>query len=57
MMPKNLLEAVHTLEADQYMCEALGPELVEGFSYLKNKEWECYMSHLSQWEMDYYFNC
>ena len=56
-MPKNLLDAIRTLEKDEYMCAQLGPELVEGFSFLKNKEWDIYMSQISQWEMDYYFNC
>ena len=52
LLPLNLLDALRALRADTVLCEALGSELVEAFLGLKQREWESYSRHLSDWERD-----
>ena len=56
-MPANLDEALHVLSSSTYLCGQLGRPIINGFNYVKKKEWKAYMNHLTQWERDFYLNC
>ncbi|MHB8848939.1 MAG: type III glutamate--ammonia ligase [Burkholderiales bacterium] len=53
VLPQSLHEAVMALEADQIICDALGP-VVREFIKLKRMEWIEYMRHVSEWEINSY---
>jgi glutamine synthetase len=56
-LPLNLLDALRNLEKDQYLLDALGPELSAGYLKLKHNEWNQYCRHLTQWERDNSLDC
>jgi glutamine synthetase len=61
-IPANLRLSIAAMEADTFLCEALGPELVTAFSALKQAEWERYVAavddpdttDVTDWEQAYY---
>jgi glutamine synthetase len=53
ILPQNLEAALHALERDEVMLEALGPAGGE-FLRLKHMEWIEYMRHVSDWEQKTY---
>jgi glutamine synthetase len=53
-LPSNLGEAVNALEADDVVCEALGPHVAEKFPEAKRQEFGDYLTHVSEWEEDRY---
>ncbi len=53
-LPANLLEAIHALEQDAYICGILGDHAVKQFVTAKKKEWEDYRASVSSWEIDNY---
>ena len=46
--------ALVDLRADKALCDAVGTQLVEHFIALKTKEWNDYLDHTTDWEMDTY---
>lgn len=53
ILPQNLHEALLALEADELICNALGP-VAQEFIALKHREWIEYMRHVSEWEIQNY---
>jgi glutamine synthetase len=61
-IPANLHLALQSLEADRFLCEALGADLVTAFTALKRAEWERYVAavddpdttDVTDWERAYY---
>ena len=61
-IPANLRLSLAAMEADTFVCEALGSELVTAFSALKQAEWERYVAavddpdttDVTDWEQTYY---
>jgi glutamine synthetase len=61
-VPPTLEAALGAFEADDQLCAALGPWLVETFTKLKRAEWERYAktvgdastTEVTPWELDYY---
>ena len=53
VLPQNLEQAVAALEADHYVRETLGP-VTDEFIKLKRSEWNDYMRHVSEWEVNRY---
>jgi glutamine synthetase len=61
-VPPTLDAALQALEADEELCAALGPWLVESFTKLKRAEWERYAkavddtstTDVTPWEIEYY---
>jgi len=61
-VPATLEAALQALEADEELCAALGPWLVETFTKLKRAEWERYekavddttTTDVTPWEIEYY---
>jgi glutamine synthetase len=61
-VPPTLDAALAALEADEQLCAALGPWVVETFTKLKRAEWERYQkavedtstTNVTPWEIEYY---
>ena len=51
-LPLNLLDALRNFDKDEELKEALGNEFAESYIKMKMKEWNSYVSHLTQWERD-----
>ena len=46
--------ALADLQADKALCDAVGDKLIEHFLALKTKEWNDYLDHTTDWELDTY---
>jgi glutamine synthetase len=61
-IPATLADALRVLNDDARLCAALGPEIVEAFTILKQGEWERYLlavedsstTSVTDWELRYY---
>lgn len=53
-LPGSLGDALQALQADDVVCAALGPHIVERFVEAKTQEWNEYRIYVSQWEVDRY---
>ena len=42
------------LKADEVICSALGEHVLGQYVEGKEKEWDAYRTHVSQWEIDRY---
>ncbi|HVX36073.1 MAG TPA: type III glutamate--ammonia ligase [Hyphomicrobium sp.] len=51
-LPLNLLDALRNFDKDQELKEALGNEFADSYVKMKMREWNSYVSHLTQWERD-----
>jgi len=53
-MPFYLFSALEDLQRDKVMCDALGPELIQAFTALKQHELALWRKHVSDWEFNTY---
>lgn len=53
-VPFYLTEALEELKADKVICDALGPELIQAFTALKQDEVERFRRHVTDWEFNEY---
>ena len=53
-LPENLYEAIHELEKDKVIQEALGEHIYSRFVLAKIREWESYSSRVYDWEIEQY---
>ena len=53
-LPKNLEEAVASLEEDKVLRALVGEAFCEQFVQLKRAEWDAYSQHVSDWELQRY---
>ncbi|WP_255374790.1 type III glutamate--ammonia ligase [Paracoccus sp. MKU1] len=51
-LPLNLLDAIRAFDEDEGLKAALGHDFSAAYVKLKNREWNNYCAHLSQWERD-----
>lgn len=49
-LPENLGQALDSMRKSELLREALGEHLFKHFLYVKEKEWDEYRSHVSDWE-------
>ncbi len=56
-LPLNMLDAIRLTDKSKILRERLGDELIDGFVKLKNREWDRYCRHLSQWERENTLDC
>jgi len=49
-LPENLGQALENMRKSELIKEALGDHLFSHFLYVKEKEWEDYRAHVSDWE-------
>ncbi|MGF6310386.1 glutamine synthetase [Bradyrhizobium sp. i1.8.4] len=55
LLPKSLREAVFALNDDPFFRQALGPEFVDYYVFIKNAEIERFQAEVSDWEHREYF--
>ncbi|GKQ51561.1 glutamine synthetase family protein [Bradyrhizobium sp. Ce-3] len=55
LLPKSLREAVFALNDDPFFRQALGPEFVDYYVFIKNAEIERFQAEVSDWEQREYF--
>jgi len=53
-LPRTLLEAVESFEADPLSEQVMGPDLKQAYVDLKSGEWWQYHNHVSDWEIAQY---
>jgi glutamine synthetase len=46
--------ALDVLESDKEFVEAFSPSYVEGFLAVKRAEWDRFMTHTTDWELEEY---
>ena len=51
-LPLNLLDALRYYDQDEGLKNALGTEFSAAYLKLKQREWDSYASHFTQWEQD-----
>jgi len=56
-LPLNLLDAVRALQKDKAFRKSMGKDFCDAYIKLKNKEWDKYSHHLTQWERDTTLDC
>jgi glutamine synthetase len=53
-LPGTLRDAIDCLKADSVICETLGEHVLSQYVEGKEKEWDAYRTHVSQWEINRY---
>jgi len=53
-LPASLYEALGALQADEVICNALGPHIVRHFVEAKLIEWDLYRTQVHPWEIEQY---
>ncbi len=56
-LPLNLLDAIRLTEKSKFVREAMGDELIDAYTKLKNVEWDQYCHHLTEWERQNTLDC
>ena len=56
-LPLNLLDAIRLTEKSDVVRKALGDDIVDSYVKLKQREWNEYCAHLTQWERDRTLDC
>jgi glutamine synthetase len=51
-LPLNLLDAIRAFDKDESLKQALGTEFSSAYIKLKNREWNQFATHFTQWERD-----
>jgi glutamate---methylamine ligase len=51
-LPTNLGEAINFMASNATLRERLGQDVCKSYLKLKSSEWESYLGHFSQWEID-----
>lgn len=54
VLPESLRRALDTMEEDEVICNALGPQIRERFLAAKRLEWEDYRLEVTPWELKKY---
>ena len=55
-LPASLEEAIDELQKDKFVCQVLGPHVLEKYVEAKKLEWLEYKTRVSQWEIDRYLS-
>ncbi|MCM1188369.1 MAG: type I glutamate--ammonia ligase [bacterium] len=53
-LPGTLIEAVEELKRDSFILDVLGEHVAENYIAAKEKEWQKYRAHVSEWEIEEY---
>jgi len=56
-LPLNLLDSIRNFDASKIIREGFGNQFVDSYVKLKNREWDTYNKHLSEWERNTTLNC
>ena len=53
-VPKSLFRALRELEADEWMCQMAGKDLINNFIAVKDHEVDAFINYVTDWEWDFY---
>ena len=53
-LPRSLNEAIDAFEADDLGRQVMGDLMYKTYSEFKRAEWDSYLTHVSDWEVDRY---
>jgi len=53
-LPSTLDAALDGLQADQVLCQLMGPRAIDAYVRVKRIEWDKHMAHVTDWEHRYY---
>ena len=56
-LPLNLLDSIRNFDQSKIIREGFGNQFVDSYVKLKNKEWDSYNKHLSEWERSTTLDC
>ncbi|AHJ65414.1 Glutamine synthetase [Granulibacter bethesdensis CGDNIH4] len=56
-LPGNLLDALRALKGSEVIRAAFGPDVVDSYVKLRQREWDEYMYHLTDWERQQTLDC
>ena len=56
-LPLNMLDAIREFQKNKYLNNAMGTEFSQAYVKLRNREWNQFSHHLSQWERDQTLDC
>jgi glutamine synthetase len=56
-LPGNLLDALRALRADDGLRAGFGAAFVDAYCTLRQRDWDAYARHLTQWERDHTLDC
>ena len=56
-LPLNMLDAIREFRKDKYLNNVMGTEFSQAYVKLRDREWNQYCHHLSQWERDQTLDC
>ena len=56
-LPLNMLDAIREFKRDKYLGETMGTEFTEAYIKLRNREWDQFCHHLTDWERDQTLDC
>ncbi|MGG6268912.1 type III glutamate--ammonia ligase [Leptolyngbya sp. AN03gr2] len=57
LLPKNLLDALRSLEADEVIYRSLGEPFTKAYLNLKHQEWNRFTSCVTPWELENTLDC
>jgi glutamine synthetase len=55
VMPLYMRDAIEELEKDEFLCNAIGPEIIQNFLAVKKNEEERFRTAITDWEFNEYF--
>ncbi|MFO1057207.1 MAG: type III glutamate--ammonia ligase [Dongiaceae bacterium] len=56
-LPLNMLDALRTTDKSKVVRERFGDSFVDSYIKLRTEEWNAYMRHLTQWELNNTLDC
>ena len=56
-LPFNMLDAIREFKRDKYLGATMGEEFTNAYIKLRNREWDQFTHHLTQWERDQTLDC
>ncbi|MEP0945031.1 MAG: type III glutamate--ammonia ligase [Rhizobiaceae bacterium] len=56
-LPLNMLDAIREFQKDKTLTAAMGDEFTSAYVKLRNREWNQFTHHLTQWERDQTLDC
>ncbi len=56
-LPLNMLDAIRSTDKSKMLRTHLGDEIINAYVKLKNREWDRFSRHLTQWERDNTLDC
>jgi glutamine synthetase len=56
-LPLNLVDALRATQKSRVLRQALGDELIDSYTRLKQRQWDSYSTAISPWEHEHTLDC